>query len=496
MAMELRLAVAEAHRNRGTYERARTVLLEAIKEGRTSLADDHPLMTRARIKLAYPAILGLDNISEELDKAIATARAMGSAGDELLVEGLIRRSRLDRVGQGKRGQEENREAYEIAQRSFGAGHPLTLEAAGYLSWFLPPPEALEVMTKAYRSALANPTMPAAHPMRLMTQVIYGRALARSGNAAEGLKLALEAVDTARHNHGAYGKATEETTVVLVTVYDTLLNQKGALDAAREAYRITTVREPPTSLNRRARANAFVMNSLGAGLIDGVGLAVDEILNVDYASEFEKRRPQFDAQRKLVKGLYLLYSGNTVEGERLLAESAREFESLKFSGVWARFFWAHAVLENGRPKEALQIVLEGPKPPVRSYSVATIVAHCHLALGDPRAALRAIEEADAANDPAARAPVKPELLYNAHGRALLELGRPREALEPLKNLLYYWTPFGDDNRYTAEARYWYGLALMRSGDAEGGRPLVQSALPVLKKSPMPSHRAIAARAQTS
>ena len=492
VAMELRLAVAEAHRNRGTYDRARAVLLEAMKEGRRTLSDDHPLMTRARIKLAYPAILGLSNISEELDRAIATARSMGPHGNELLVEGLLRRARLEREGQFKRAVEEIREAYGIAQQRLGPEHPLALEAACQLSAVVPPAEALEVMTKAYQSARANSNLPPPHPMVLLTKSNYGRALAWRGQTDEGLRLALEAVDEARHNHGASGKATEETTIVLSPVYDAFPNQKGAVEASREAYRITTVREPPTSLNRRGRAKAFVMHAFGAGIMDGVGQAVDEVLNEDYASEWEKKRPTFAAERKLIRGLSLISIGDTGPAEQLLGEAAREMESLKAPSV-SRLAWAHAVLENGRPQEAQRILLERVKLPTKNYMSVTMIARCFLALGDPAAALRSIDETDALNDPETRAAGKPEMFYQAKGQALLQLGRPREALEPFRKLLDYWEPFGEKNPATAEARYWYGRALVGSGRAAEGNAMVGDALHVLKGSPMPSHRALAAAA---
>jgi TolA-binding protein len=104
-----------------------------------------------------------------------------------------------------------------------------------------------------------------------------------------------------------------------------------------------------------------------------------------------------------------------------------------------------------------------------------------------------EESDSQNPPAARAAPKTEMYYHAYGRTLPALGRSRAALVPLAQNYAYWAPFGPSNTSAAHAAYWYGRALLATGDVQRGRELIREAIPVLKASPMPSHRALAANA---
>jgi serine/threonine-protein kinase len=492
-AMELRLAIAEAHRNRGLYDRAKVVLQEAMREGRRTLPDDHRLMTRARIIMAYGVIMAEPGVSTELDRAIATARRMGPEGYELLVEGLVRRHRLERIDDRKRALQEITEAYELAHRHLGPSHLRTLEASAYLAAMSSPPEALAIMAKTYQAAREKQDFPPAHPVRLMTQAGYGMQLVQAGQKDEGLQLAREAVDTARTYHGDYGKVTEESMAFLAVALGAAGDAKGALDARREVYRITTVREPPTSPNRRKQAMGFVMTALSAGQIDGVGPAVEEVLSGELATETERVRPTFEFVRSYIRGLYQLHSGRTVEAEEALRAAALGFEARKVAGYGGRLWWGYAILENGRPREALDILVAKTPLPTKSYPVATLAALCFLAMNDPRSALRTFEETDSQNPPAARAATKTEMYYHAYGRTLLELGRPKEALVPLAQNYAHWAPFGPSNRDTAHAGYWYGRALVATGDVQRGRELMREAIPVLKASPMPSHLAIAARA---
>jgi serine/threonine-protein kinase len=492
-AMELRLAVAEAHRNRGVYDRAIVVLQEAMREGRRTLPDDHRLMTKARIIMAYGVIMAEPGVSAELDKAIATARKMGTEGYELLIEGLVRRHRLERIDDRKRALQEVTEAYDLAHRHLGPSHLRTLEAAAYLALMSPPQEALAIMAKSHDAAQGNQAIPSAHPVRLMTQAGYGMQLVRAAQKDEGLRLAREAVDTARAYHGEYGKVTEESMAFLAVALGAAGDAKGALDASHEVYRITTVREPPTSPNRRKQARGFVMAALGAGQIDGVGPAVEEVLSGEFATETERVRPAFEFVRSYIRGLYQLHSGKTGEAEETLRTAALGLEANHVAGYGGRIWWAYAILENGRPKDALDVLLAKNSLAAKSYPVATLTALCFLAMRDPRSALRTFEEADGQNPPAALGAPKTEMYSYAYGRTLLELGRSGEALVPLAHNYAYWAPFGPSNTSTAHAGYWYGRALVATGDVQRGRELIRDAIPVLKASPLPSYRAIAANA---
>ena len=114
----------------------------------------------------------------------------------------------------------------------------------------------------------------------------------------------------------------------------------------------------------------------------------------------------------------------------------------------------------------------------------------LALGKPAEALEFARQAvDFEKSLAPFAPDGAES-FLVKGRALLELGRVLEAADSLAIADTFWRSFDPETAWAAEAAYWYGRALIEAGDAGRGTGLVNRALPVLKLSPMPSHRALA------
>jgi tetratricopeptide (TPR) repeat protein len=81
---------------------------------------------------------------------------------------------------------------------------------------------------------------------------------------------------------------------------------------------------------------------------------------------------------------------------------------------------------------------------------------------------------------------------AHGRALLANGRPSEALEPLRLAYGDYLESGSKTSFAAEAEYWLGRAWIANGDVGRGRKLVAEARETLAKSPIRSHRRLAAQ----
>jgi cytochrome c-type biogenesis protein CcmH/NrfG len=81
------------------------------------------------------------------------------------------------------------------------------------------------------------------------------------------------------------------------------------------------------------------------------------------------------------------------------------------------------------------------------------------------------------------------LYVTHGHALLELNRPAEALESLRKAHEFWQDFNAQSHWAAESAYWYGRALIATGDAKLGQHWVRQMQPRLAKSPLPLHRAL-------
>jgi len=82
---------------------------------------------------------------------------------------------------------------------------------------------------------------------------------------------------------------------------------------------------------------------------------------------------------------------------------------------------------------------------------------------------------------------------AYGRALLANGRAQEAVEPLRMAYGAWLSSTQPrSAFAAEAEYWFGQAWIANGEIKRGRWMVAEARRTLAQSPLPSHRALAAK----
>ena len=93
LALELRLAIARAYRNRGEFERTRATLRQAIADAQQSLPPDDLQLARAWIEISDWQMLESERVGSALDRAIETARKLGDRGTELLIDGLQKRAR-------------------------------------------------------------------------------------------------------------------------------------------------------------------------------------------------------------------------------------------------------------------------------------------------------------------------------------------------------------------------------------------------------------------
>jgi tetratricopeptide (TPR) repeat protein len=84
------------------------------------------------------------------------------------------------------------------------------------------------------------------------------------------------------------------------------------------------------------------------------------------------------------------------------------------------------------------------------------------------------------------------LHVTRGQALLALKRPAEARDAFRIADDFWRGYDSDSHWSAEASYWLARALIETGDAATGKPMLKAAQARLAKSPMPLHRQLAAR----
>jgi TolA-binding protein len=87
------------------------------------------------------------------------------------------------------------------------------------------------------------------------------------------------------------------------------------------------------------------------------------------------------------------------------------------------------------------------------------------------------------------------LHLTRGQALLKLGRVSEARDSFRISDEFWRHYEPASHWAAEASYWLARALIDAGDATAGRQMLKSAQARLAKSPMPSHRTLAATGTT-
>jgi tetratricopeptide (TPR) repeat protein len=493
VAIELRLAIADAYLNRGQMDRAGATLRQAIDEGRDVLPRHDESLAEARIKAAQWMISGPDALAE-LELAIETAELMGERGQQLLARGLLNRSILRAfAGRPAEGLADGTRAYELALTKFGAGDPLTIEIATEVAW----PgggdvaEQFPMIEKAYRAGLANPSLGEGHPIVLSVQAVYAYHLARAGRIDEAMPLARSAIELARERHGD-GRATEE---VLAAAQQTFLaagQPQAAYDAGREALRLAVRRhpEPGPSIGLHARLLLQTMILLRETR------EFDEVLALRRAAN---SAPLAVVSSDGLNAAKLLLDGRTVDAESMLEEAIARADALSGRRViGSRTYWAWALCENGKPARALEIldeVIDDRSEALYRQPIFNQRAKALLLLGNPREAEISARGALAiAKATEASTPDQADSLLIL-GRALLQLDRPQEASEVLAEADAFWRKYKPGSAWAAETTYWHGRALTAAGEPDHGRRLVRQALRDLRESQMPSHRALAKAAMS-
>jgi serine/threonine-protein kinase len=487
LALELRVAIARAYRNRGEFQRAREALLRAITAARQVLPASDPRLARAWIEATEWRLAWRpeDHVDPEIDRAIEAMRQLGREGAESAIEGL----RLRSWRQGVRGDlqamiADLREAHALAVKYFGEGDLRSLRTAVGLQAVLfdePVAKRLEVTDRAYRAALVKVGLPHSDPVFLDVQRRHGENLCEAGRGREGLELAHSAVDTARKQHGG-GIVTERALESLSNCLLVTGDAGGMFEIAREMYAMASAREPPGSFNRSVKANSLLYAALVSRRVDGIALVVSE------AAQFKSTADWHQAMLVWLK----IFEGDTV-GAAGLAPSAIEVASREGWTWWvtvARLGWSYALRQNGQQEEA-QRTLE-PLAHVSEADVLEERAAVQLALGDAASAL-ATAETSIGRLSLTRLRTDPRLsdLQLTRGQALLQLGRAEEALAAFRVAEDFWRGYDPTSHWSAEASYWLAHALIETGDATTGRPMLKAARARLAKSPMPLHRRLAA-----
>jgi len=504
LTLELRLAIANAYRNRGEFNRASETLRLAINEARTALPADDLNLMRAWVRIADSQLSNDEEVKRELDATIDRARLLGRGGARLLVEGLSARAQLrKREGVREEGLADVREAHAVAVRHFGPGSPLALDAAatsGELGFY--GDELLPLIASAYKAALDNPDLSSAHPSRIWIQSIYGNLLCVTGRGREGLELLHASERIAREHHGG-SLPTEHALAHMRVGFYVTGDARGAMAAAEQALALATSREPPGAYNRSIRTNMFVMAAIDARQIDEAMPLVSELEAL--ITRPEGARPDRNPFLLSSSKVWLMnLAGDTVGAEDLAARTIVMPDAISQIPVVARDIrlgWSFALRQNGKALEAEKLLAALPDARLgilnEDENFLSESAAVRLAAGDALEALGLADRALARFE-RMRLQVDPALsdLLVTRGRALLALQRPAEAREAFRVAADFWREYDDKSHWSAEASYWLARALIETGDRATGQPMLNAMRTRLAKSPMPSHRALATLAAVS
>ena len=511
LALELRVAIASAYRNRGEFDRAGATLRNAINEARKALPANDLNLMRAWVRIADWQIMDDDEVVRELDSTIEAARQLGRRGAEVLVDGLTARARVRHLWQGRHeaAVADAREAHAIALLHFGSGHVVRLGAALTLAVYLEgfgaalAEEIIPLAESAYAAALANADLGVAHPKRIEIQSWYGAVLCVAGRGHEGLDLLRNAVKVAREHHGD-GLPTENALVDLFNGFATTGDARAALESAKEAFTLAAAREPVGAFNRAIRADLVIWMLINNRRTEEAGPMRQEFsAHVATLPEghVRKRTPRWQDQRTI---WLLNYAGDTAAAEAFASDALAKYEELgwKINAIFIRLGWSFALRQNGKAAEAEAILIANNDPRLTRDSAGGYLVENSLGeLAATRLALGDAADAYTLADRAIKIALRPRLqtdpdlsdLYVTQGRALLQLNRPAEALESLHKAHEFWQDFNAQSNWAAEAAYWYGQALIANGDAIRGQQWVRQMQPRLAKSSLPLHRALATSA---
>ena len=194
---------------------------------------------------------------------------------------------------------------------------------------------------------------------------------------------------------------------------------------------------------------------------------------------------------------LILQGKPEEAEALAAQFLIEPRCCELT---LNVFWSEALRLLGRSEEAVRaadkaISIGRAKYAARGVSAWMLAQRglAELESGSPAQALASLEQAmPVLNETSAPWEMDRGVVPLAYGRALLANGRAAEALEPLRQSYGLWLGRDPKSVWAAEAEYWFGQAWIANGEVKRGRWMMAEAQRTLAQSPLPSHRALAAK----
>jgi serine/threonine protein kinase len=510
--LRLRVTLGEAYRNRGQLIAAQRAYRRAVDDAGADVPADDLHLLQAHVRAADPLMIASMQDADRLVRAIEFLRAMGSAGAELLIDALINLHLLsEEFGVPAFTTVANRfdalgEALDVATRHFGEGtnvylrallaYALLVDAAGDRL------RAREMIEQGLAQARQRPENFAASAEYRSLEEAHHAYLCGTERADEGAAGLWRAFEFVRAHHDEASLQMERTYAVLGLCYDRM-GDTASLGFLLAAYDVAAAREQPPSLQLMRRA------------VGAMEWAV-RLKDVETAQEYRRRanenalavadpvlRARLSRPVAMSDVCLLHQSGKLDEAERAANEALRTWREqpgarLTYPEVMVLLCLSYAQREVGRYDDAAQTAQdllalcrdygESGVPRCRNRG-SLALAWARLDGGNPGEALAILEER-------LKLPLRMDLNPEsalARGRALLEVGRIAEATALLKRLQDHWrASLTPESAFAAEANYWLGRAYVAAGDRRG-ESMIAEAKRVLVRSPLPSHRKLAASA---
>ena len=508
--LQLRVTVGDAYRNRGETAAAQRVYQRAVDEAAPVLPSDDLQLLTARVRAADYNLIVSSAASQSLDDAIKVLRTKGVAGAELLTDALLTRHELDTsFGGFKMLAPERRfdtldEALETARRYFGEGSRQHLRVARPYAdleeTYRDAVEAQRRLAAALETARDRPDGAAASAAYSDASSLHATHLCHSERGAEGIAMLRDSIATARATHGENSVQVERLLLAQADCeYD--------MSLLEEAFKVAAERERPPSTNLMRRAEAAFELALDRRNYEAAERYFQSAVENSQVVADPALREKLMLNLAIGRVCLLANRGDADEAEtfaapltKLASEEFAQHGRITFAQAGLHTCLSFAQRQKGRFAEAIR-------------TAQTFVDRCR-ASKFPRKQpcegrgliAQALAELDGGRNAEALATIEERLKFDsngcndqqnlclAYGRALLANGRSHDALEPLRLAYGFYLQEGDKTTFAAEVEFWFGQAWIASGEVKRGRWMVAQAREALAKSPVASHRRLAAQPQ--
>jgi eukaryotic-like serine/threonine-protein kinase len=503
VAAELGVIVAEGFTALGEPAKGEAPLRAALARGELLYGRRHPTVLWAKVMLA-------DSIDEQ--DVEAALRVLTDvlpdvrAGMPDTAKTLVHALHLESFSLAKKNRAQEsiatlKEGIAVAEQHLGLAHELTLRSLGLLAnthgRFGQRAEHMRVATQAMERAA---TLQAKRPDNTLTAVErwYAEALRANDRPADAIPILRRVVQDQRALDAAETPRVRNALVQLAIALDGAGEQAEGLRLMREAVALEALHNPKDSDDRLAFVGTLSAMLTAAGRIDEA-MALNGRL-ADIEQQLGKANDIFVLNRRVREARGLAMQG-AFDGAARAAAAAAEQAGDRFAQQRAEAWIAAALNARLRrdPAQALKWAQQALSDPKASgFRIAVLAAAAAeeglawLDLGDLPQARLALRKSMEQYSRAQVAP-SPRMAQALIGMARLHLhaGQAMQAQALLAPLVQAWEQVNAVSAGHGEALYWSSLALDRLGRAEEAARQRKQARDMLRASPLPMLRPLAA-----